>query len=349
MPSTNLFSRSFLKYSFAFLLASQFIGAASRVRDVNLSRNQVTVLMQKAGEFGMGKKVYFFRGGKSTGTGEIKQAFHTKAIIRILSGSPQVGDDATLSAKAPKKARGKKENRVSFAAATVEAQEFLVELQFEGQEKFDRKLTLNAAVAAQIKGGTGFIALDAALIRDFKIEWRENALHVLQVRLKDGSAFDVEKIVARDVYAKFKPSAETRSQSVVGTITFKKKLRDLKNLYDGINLVLHIAPQNERLESGKLYKLKAYCNELFAAETTLRKGDKEVVQTLLLNPIDLAPDSNLFELRMVEVDEKPDFLLETDNNQLVGMLEGEKLLNEKKPVLTVKFLHGQGITFFFEK
>ena len=37
--------------------------------------------------------------GWSTGTAQIMQAFHTKAIARIAEGNPQTGDDATLTAK----------------------------------------------------------------------------------------------------------------------------------------------------------------------------------------------------------------------------------------------------------
>ena len=132
------------------------ITALGRVRDVNTQRNQVTVMTNKAGEFGMGATIYFFRQGKPTGKAQVSMAFHTKAMARITEGNPRVDDDATATNKAPKAAP--KVSRVSFGATGVQAQEYLVEAQFEGQEKQQRKLTFNAEVAAQIEGAPGFIA-----------------------------------------------------------------------------------------------------------------------------------------------------------------------------------------------
>src|SRR5688572_14105965 len=94
--------------------AASAANAIGRVRDVNTQRNQVTVVMTKAGEFSMGATVYFFRSGKSTGNAQITQAFHTKAVARIASGSPQIGDDASVTNKAPKS--GPKVHKVSFSA-----------------------------------------------------------------------------------------------------------------------------------------------------------------------------------------------------------------------------------------
>lgn len=313
--------------------------AAARVRDVNTQRNQVTVVMSKAGEIGMGAKVYFYRSGKSTGSAQITQAFHTKAMARILSGNPQTGDDATTTAKPPKAAA--KISRVAFGAASVQAHEFLVELQFDKQEKLQRKLTLNAEVAAQIQGAPGYIGISASLLKQLDIVWENGSLRVVRAQLSDRSAFDLAAIVATDLYSKIKPAAETRNQTVTGKIVFLKKVRDLQQLADGIRLDLSVSAKSERIRAGTAYKLKVYCNELFATEFLLRPDGRDITDSLTINPADLSPAENNLEFRLVEVTEQGDLQLETDNNQLVAMLGVESTLRDKNPRVKITLAAGQ--------
>lgn len=292
--------------------------AAGKVRDVNQQRNQATVISNKAGEFAMGAKVYFFRDGKPTGTADITMAFHTKAIARIATGNPKVGDDASTKNKPPK--AEKKIARVSFATASVLAQEFLVDVQFENQEKQQRKLTLNAEVATQIAGAVGYIGLNAALIRQIDVVWQNGALQVKKIRLADKSAFEVSGLIAADLFAKIKPAAESRDGTVRGKIIFSGKARDLAKFADGIQIDVRISKGSRRVSAGKAYKLKIYCNELFATELVVRFGGEDIAEALTLNPVDLSPGENNLEVRLVEITEQGELQLETDENQLVGTL-----------------------------
>ncbi len=334
----------FLKtLSFAAALAAVTgVSALGRVRDVNPQRNQVTIMTNKAGEFGMGATVYFFRQGKPTGKAQVGQAFHTKAIARILEGNPRVDDDATTTNKAPK--TGPKISRVSFGATGVQAQEFLVEVQFDKQEKQQRKLTLNTEIAAQIEGAPGFIGLNSSLLKEIHIIWQNGALRVDKVRLSDRSNFTLSAFVAADLYAKIKPSAETRSETVKGKITIVKKARDLGNLADGIQVDLRVLAKNERVKNGSVYKLKIYCNELFASEFILRPQGADLTDGIMLNPVDLAPVENSLEFRLVEVTEQEDLMLETDNNQLIGTLLVERVANDRNARVVVTLAAGQNTT-----
>lgn len=306
-------------FSFGFFLLCGTAAAASgKVRDVALQRNQVTVTMTKAGAFALGKKIYFYRNGKATGSAEVTQAFHTKAIARILTGNPQAGDDASATAKAPKQQA--KISRVSFAASSVQAQEFLVELQFDNQEKIQRKLTLNAELAVLIKGAPTYMGLSAALLKRFDLLWENGALRVTGVELSDRSRFELAGMVASDLYARIKPAAETRNATVPGKITFLKKVRDLPQLIDGVEVELKATKESERLKHGSIYKLKVYCNELFMTEFLLKPQGSDLADQLTIAPVDLAAAENNLEFRLVEVTETGDLLLETDNNQLIAML-----------------------------
>lgn len=318
------------------------ISALGRVRDVNTQRNQVTVMTNKAGEFAMGATIYFFRQGKPVGSAQVSMAFHTKAMARITEGNPRIDDEATTTNKAPKAAA--KVSRVSFGATGVQAQEYLVEAQFEGQEKQQRKLTFNAEVAAQIEGAPGFIGLNATLLKEIHIVWENGALRVEKVRLSDRSQFTLSAFVAADLYAKIKPAAETRSQTVKGKIIITKKARDLGNLVDGIQVDLNVAAKSERVKQGATYKLKVYCNELFATEFILKPQGADLTNSLTLNPIDLAPADNSLEFRLVEVTGADDLLLETDNNQLIGVLSVGRVANDKNARVVVNIGAGQATT-----
>ncbi len=330
-----------LKYAIGIvaLCATIPIASIGRVRDVNQQRNQVTVVTNKAGEFAMGSKIYFYRNGRATGSAQITQAFHTKAIARIADGNPQRGDDATLTAKPPKAAA--KVHRLSFAAAGVQAQEFLVEALFENQEKQQRKLTLNAEIAAQIGGAPGYIGLNAALIKQLDVVWENGALRVEKVRLADKSAFDLNGFVAADLYAKIKPEAASRGGTVKGKIVFQKKSRDLTKPVDGIVVDLVAAGNNAFIKPGGVYKIKIYCNELFAAEFLLRPGGEDATDSLVLNPVDLSPAENNLEIRLVEVNEQGELQLETDENRLVGTQLVEKVPNDRNARLSVRLAAGQ--------
>lgn len=323
----------------AALTATTCIAALGRVRDVNTQRNQVTVMTNKAGEFAMGATIYFFRQGKPTGKAQVSMAFHTKAMARITEGNPRVDDDATPTNKAPKAAT--KVSRVSFGATGVQAQEYLVEAQFDGQEKQQRKLTFNAEIAAQIEGAPGFIGLNASLLKEIHIVWENGALRVEKVRLSDRSTFTLSGFVAADLYAKIKPAAETRAQTVKGKITITKKARDLGNLADGIQVDLSVEGKSERVKPGTTYKLKVYCNELFASEFILRPEGARLTESMTLNPVDLSPAENSLEFRLVEVTGADDLLLETDNNQLIGILAVERVANDKNPRVAIKIGPGQ--------
>lgn len=321
------------------MLSTAALGAAGRVRDVNTQRNQVTVVTNKAGEFAMGAKIYFYRNGRATGSAHITQAFHTKAIARIADGNPQTGDDATITAKAPKAAA--KVHRLSFAAAGVQAQEFLVDVQFDKQEKQQRKLTLNAEVAAQIGGAPGYIGLNASLIKQLDVVWENGALRVEKVRLTDKSHFDLNALVAGDLYAKIKPEADSRGGTVKGKIVFQKKSRDLTKLADGIVVDLSAARNNAFIKPGGVYKVKVYCNELFAAEFVLRPVGEDISDSLVLNPVDLSPAENNLEIRLVEVNEQGELQLETDENRLLGTQLVEKMPPDRNARVAVKLAAGQ--------
>ena len=321
------------------LCVTMSVEAIGRVRDVNTQRNQVTVMTNKAGEFGMGATIYFFRQGKPTGKAQVSMAFHTKAMARILEGNPRVDDDASTTNKAPK--TGPKISRVSFGATGVQAQEYLVEVQFGKQEKQQRKLTLNAEIAAQIEGAPGFIGLNASLLKEIHLIWENGALRVEKVRLSDGSGFTLSSFIASELYAKIKPSAETRSETVKGKITILKKARDLGNLADGLQVDLRVLAKSERVKAGSVYKLKIYCNELFASEFILRPQGADLADTMLLNPVDLAPVENSLEFRLVEVTEQEELLLETDNNQLIGTVLVEKVANDRNARVVVTLAAGQ--------
>lgn len=322
-----------------FFSAAIAVHATGRVRDVNQQRNQVTVVTNKAGEFAMGAKIYFYRSGKATGSAQIMQAFHTKAIARIAEGNPQTGDDVTLTAKPPKAAP--KVHRLSFAAAGVQAQEFFVEVQFEKQEKQQRKLTLNSEIAAQINGAPGFIGLNASLIKELDIVWQDGALRVEKARLADRSSFDLSTLVAADLFAKIKPAAESRGGTVKGKIVFQKKTRDLTRLADGIVVDLSAAKNNAFIKPGGVYKVKVYCNELFAAEFLLRPAGEDISDSLVLNPVDLSPVENNLEIRLVEVNEQGELQLETDENRLVGTQLVEKVSPDRNARVSVKLAAGQ--------
>lgn len=313
--------------------------ATGRVRDVNQQRNQVTVVTNKAGEFAMGAKIYFYRNGKATGSAQIMQAFHTKAVARIAEGNPQTGDDATLTAKPPK--AQPKVHRLSFAAAGVQAHEFFVEVQFEKQEKQQRKLTLNSEVATQIGGAPGFIGLNASLIKELDIVWQDGSLRVEKARLSDRSSFDVNALIAADLYAKIKPAAESRGGTVRGKIVFQKKTRDLTRFADGIVVDLSAAKNNAFIKTGGVYKVKVYCNELFAAEFLLRPAGEDISDSLVLNPVDLSPAGNNLEIRLVEVNEQGELQLETDENRLVGTQLVEKVPSDRNARVSVQLAAGQ--------
>lgn len=323
----------------ALLGAAINVHAAGRVRDVNTQRNQATVVMTKAGEFAMGGTIYFFRSGKNTGTAQITQAFHTKAIARITAGSPQIGDDVSATNKAPKS--GPKIHTVSFAAMNVQSHEFEVAVEFDGQEKQQRKLALNSEVAVQIQGSLGYVSLTATLLKKLDIIWENGALKVTRATLADKSGFELTRFVAADLFAKFKPAAETRGQTVKGKITFIKKIRDLKTLTDGINITISVAGQSQRVKPGLNYKLKVYCNELFASEVVIRPNGQDISDSLMLNPVDLSPGENNLEVRLVEVTGNNDLLLDTDNNQMVGTLSVSEVGTDKNARVAVKLLPGQ--------
>jgi hypothetical protein len=309
-----------------------------KVRDVALQRNQVTITLSKAGAFALGKKIYFYRNGKATGSGEVTQAFHTKAIARILSGSPQIGDDATAT-QTPPKAEAKV-HRVSFAAANVQAQEFLVELQFDNQEKIERKLTLNAELPVLIKGAPTYMGLTAALVKRFDLLWENGALRVTAVELSDRSRFELANLIASDLYSRFKPASETRHLTAAGKIIFLKKLRDLPQLVDGVEVELKAAAESERLKKGNTYKLKIYCNELFMTEFLLKPQGAELIDRLIIAPVDLAATDNTLEFRLVEVHEQGELLLETDNNQLLAMLALEDIKPDRNTRVRVTLNKG---------
>ncbi len=323
------------------------ISAAGRVRDLNTQRNQVTVVTNKAGEFAMGSKVYFYRSGKGKGSALITQAYHTKAVARITEGNPQVGDDATTTAKAPK--AGPKISRVSFAATGAQSHEFIAEVQFEGQEKQQRKLTLNAEVAAQLAGASGYIGLSAVLIKKLDIVWENGTLQVKKAYLTDRSTFDLGHLTASELYAKIKPPAELRTQTIKGTITLLKKVRDQPGLVDSIDVTLRLSAGSARVKSGAVYKLKVYCNELFAAEFLLRPNGTAITDKLALNPVDFSPGENTLEMRLVEVTEQGELQLETDNNQLIGMLLLERVPNDRNPQVQVVMAEGQNAHVSLQK
>lgn len=318
------------------------VSALGRVRDVNPQRNQVTVVTSKAGEFALGTTVYFFRQGKPSGKAQVSMAFHTKAVARLTEGNPRVDDDASTTNKAPKAAP--KISRVSFGATGVQAQELLVEVQFDKQEKQQRKLTLNAEIAAQIEGATGYIGLNAALLKEIEVLWENGALSVKKVRLSDRSGFSLSGFVAADLYAKIKPSSETRAETVKGKITVLKKARDLMALADGIQVDLKVNARSERVKTRGVYKLKIYCNELFASEFILRPQGADLSDTMTLSPVDLTPGENSLEFRLVEVTEDGELMLETDNNQLIGTLLVEKTANDRNPRVAVTLAAGQNTT-----
>lgn len=314
------------------------ITSAARVRDVNQQRNQVTVMTNRAGEFAMGAKIYFFRAGKPTGSAQIMQAFHTKAIARIAEGNPQIGDDASTNKKPPKIAP--KVHRVSFGATGVQAQEYFVEVQFTGQEKQERKLTLNTEIAAQLAGAPGFIGVNAALIKELQVVWENAALRIEKIRLADKSSMDVTGLIASDLYAKIKPDAASRSGKVTGKIVFLKKVRDLGELYDGIAIELNAAKSSDYLRAGNAYKLKVYCNELFASEFLLRPQGNDLSEAMVLNPVDLAPAGNNLEFRLVAITEQGELQLETDDNRLIGTLTIDRLPADHKARVAVKLGKG---------
>ncbi len=327
---------------FIVLFCATAAGASGKVRDVALQRNQVTVTMTRAGVFALGKKIYFYRNGKATGSAEVTQAFHTKAIARILAGSPQAGDDASATAKAPKPQA--KVNRVSFAASSVQAQEFLVELQFDKQEKIQRKLTLNAELAVLIKGAPTYMGLSAVLLKRFDLLWENGALRVTAVELSDRSRFELAGLVASDLYARIKPAAETRGSTVPGKIVFLKKVRDLPQLADGVEVELKAASASERLKQGSVYKLKVYCNELFMTEFLLKPQGSDLSDQLVIAPVDLAATENNLEFRLVEETETGELLLETDNNQLIAMLALESVSTDRNARVRVTL--GKGYDAF---
>lgn len=334
------YSTHLLRHCCVVLIAlPSAITALGRVRDVNVQRNQVTVVTNKAGEFAMGTKIYFYRSGKAKGSAQITQAFHTKAVARISEGSPLVGDDATTTSRAPK--AGPKVNRVSFAATGAQSHEFIAEVLFEGQQKQQRKLTLNAEVAAQMAGASGFISLSASLIKKLDIVWDNGTLQVKKAYLTDRSTLDLAQITASDIYAKIKPPAELRSQTIKGTITFIKKVRDQPALIDSVDVTLRLAAGNTRVAGGSVYKLKVYCNELFAAELMLHPKGAAITETIALNPVDFSPGENTLEVRLVEVTEQGDLQLETDNNQLIGMLLLEPRANDRNTRVQVVMANGQ--------
>ncbi|MFZ5631016.1 MAG: hypothetical protein ACOY5B_17915 [Spirochaetota bacterium] len=329
-------------FSLLLVVCATTAVASGKVRDVALQRNQVTVTMSKAGAFALGKKIYFYRNGKATGSAEVTQAFHTKAIARILTGSPQSGDDASAAAKAPKQQA--KISRVSFAASSVQAQEFLVELQFENQEKIQRKLTLNAELAVLMKGAPTYMGLSAALLRRFDLLWENGALRVTGVELSDRSRFELAGLVASDLYQRIKPAAETRNSTVPGKIVFLKKVRDLPQLADGVEVELKAAKESERMKQGSVYKLKVYCNELFMTEFLLKPQGSDLSDQLVIAPVDLAATENNLEFRLVEVTDTGDLLLETDNNQLIAMLALEN--NQPDRNARVRVTLGKGYDAF---
>jgi hypothetical protein len=333
--------QAILSTGFSFLCATA-AAASGKVRDVALQRNQVTVTMTKAGAFALGKKIYFYRSGKPTGSAEVTQAFHTKAIARILTGSPQAGDDASATAKAPKPQA--KISRVSFAASSVQAQEFLVELQFDNQEKMQRKLTLNAELPVLIRGAPTYMGLSAVLLKRFDLLWENGALRVTGVELSDRSRFELAGLVASDLYARIKPAAETRNTTVAGKIVFLKKVRDLPQLVDAVEVELKAAAESERIKQGSVYKLKVYCNELFMTEFLLKPQGSDLTEQLTIAPVDLAATENNLEFRLVEVTESGELVLETDNNQLIAMLALENTRPDRNPRVRVTL--GKGYDAF---
>lgn len=328
-----------LGFAIGAIAAPVAITALGRVRDVNTQRNQVTIVTNKAGEFAMGTKVYFYRSGKPKGSAQVTQAFHTKAIARMTEGNPQVGDDATSTRKAPK--AGPKISRVSFAVTGAQSHEFIAEVQFDGQPKQQRKIVLNTEVAAQIAGTAGHIGINANLLKKLDLVWQDGALRVKKVHLSDRSSFDLEQIVASDIYAKIKPPAELRAQTITGSLTFVKKVRDQPDLADRLSVMVSISAASERLKAGSVYKLKVYCNELFAAELLLKPDGQAKNQQLDLNPVDLVPGENNLEVRLVEVIEQGELFLETDNNQLIGMLATDKVNNDRSIQVKVFLAQGQ--------
>ncbi len=149
------------------------------------------------------------------------------------------------------------------------------------------------------------------------------------------------QIVATDLYAKIKPPAELRSQTVQGSVALIKKVRDQPELADRLGIAVNIAARTERLKPGLAYKLKVYCNELFAGELLLKHDGQARTDKLDLNPVDLAPGENSLEVRLVEVTEQGDLYLETDNNQLIGMLATDRLSNDRSAQIKVILGDGQ--------
>lgn len=321
-----------------FFAGWSFLSAHARVRDVNIARNQVTVMSNKAGAFGLGAKIYFFRGGKKTGSAQVTQAYHTKVVARINEGNPQIGDEASPTPKAPPKVA--KVNKVAFSAASVAAHEFMVEVAFQGQDKQERKLTLNSEVAAQLKGAPGYMGLTATLLKELDVVWENGALSVERARLSDRSTFELAAFVASDLYAKVKPTAATRNSIVKGKIHFKKKGRDLPQLVDNLAVEFTASPKNTRVQAGSTYKVKVYANELFAGELIYRASASAAQDVLFLNPLDLAPTSNQIEVRLIEATGDGELLLETDNTQLIGTLALEPTERGTPPRIRVTLASG---------
>ena len=126
-----------------------------------------------------------------------------------------------------------------------------------------------------------------------------------------------------------------------GKITFTKKIRDLKTLADGIAIDISVAGASQRVKPGLTYKLKVYCNELFASEVVIRPNGQDISESLTLNPVDLAPGENNLEARLVEVTGDKDLLLDTDNNQMVGTLSVSDVRTDKNVKVSVKLPSGQ--------
>jgi len=304
-----------MKIFFFFALATS-LAALGRVRDVNPHRGQATVVMTKAGEFAPGSTVYFFRSGKNVGTAQVTMGFHTKVNCKITAGSPQLGDTVSATNKAPKVDAGPK--KVVFGENAIMSHEMLVEVAFEGQEKQERKLKLNAELALEVKGGSGYVGITTNLVKTIDVLWQNGALAATGVKLKDGSAFELSGLVAHELFSRIKPAADSRGNTIKGTISMKKIVRSAGNLADGVTVDVKIAAGSQRLTANGIYKLKVYCNELFTNELLVRNSGAEFTDSAVINPTDMTPGENTIEVRLVEVKEQGELMLDTDNNQMVG-------------------------------
>lgn len=304
------------KLSLFLLFVGTSAHALGRVRDVNAQRGQATVTTSKAGEFAPGSKVYFFRGAKNVGAGQVSMGFHTKAICKITNGNPQLGDSVSATNKAPKIQAT--HTRVVFGENAIQSHELLVEVTFEGQPKQERKLKVNAELALEVKGGSGYVGVTTNLVKSIDVLWQNGALAATAIKLNDGSSFELSGLVAQDLFQRIKPSAESRGGTVKGAVAVKKIARSSGNLVDGVGVDVQIAANSARLTQGGIYKLKLYCNELFTNEIVVRNAGTEFSERTVINPIDMTPGENNLEVRLVEINQQGELMLDTDNNTMVG-------------------------------